>query len=140
MADLTITTTQVVSDSGIVERVEAGATITAGQGVYRMANGTWGLAQCDGTAIESGSGTAIGIALTGGTSGQDILVQRNGVLTLGAGAAPAAGEIYLVSATAGGIAPEADIGAGKYVTVLGVGKSGNKLAMGAGCIASGQTI
>lgn len=140
MADLTITTTQVISDSGTVEQVEAGEAVTAGQSVYRAAAGTWWLAQHDGTAIQSGAGTSTGIAISGASAGQDFLVQRTGTLTLGAGAAPTPGTVYCVSATAGGICPAADVGAGDYVTILGVGKTGNKLAMGAGPIASGQTI
>jgi len=140
MADLTITESQVVSDAGVIERVTAGATVTKGQSVYRQPNNTWALAQHDGTALESGAGTGVAIAISGGVSGQEILVQRGGVLTLGAGAAPVAGTVYCVSATAGGICPLSDVGSGDYVTVLGVGKSGNKLAMGAGPIASGQTI
>jgi hypothetical protein len=54
---------------------------------------------------------------------------RGGYLTLGAAAAPTVGIIYCVSATAGGIAPSADLTTGDYVTILGVGATTNRLAV-----------
>jgi hypothetical protein len=51
---------------------------------------------------------------------------RGARVTLGAGAAPAASSIYVVSATAGGIAPAADIvTSGHYRTVIALGAGTN---------------
>ena len=139
MADLAITASQVLANTNaLVERHEAGAALTPGQAVYLDSDGTWKLAQHDSTAIESGSGGGLAITLSTASAGQDVLLARRGTITLGAGAAPAAGEIYCVSATAGGICPEADVGAADYVSILGVGLSGNKLALVPN--ASGQVI
>ena len=138
MADLTITTTQVISEFGSTEWGEAGEAITIGQSVYRAADQTWYKAQCDGTAVQSGSGSRVGIATQGASAGQYFIVQRTGSLTLGAGAGPTVGTVYVVAATAGGIAPWADLASTNYVTVLGVGASSNRLILGPGPNASGQ--
>jgi hypothetical protein len=50
--------------------------------------------------------------------------------TLTFNAALAAGQVYVVSTTAGGIAPVADMGAGDFVTVLGIGTSTTVLKIG----------
>jgi hypothetical protein len=140
MADLTITTSEVLSQTGIVEQVEAGGTIAAGQCVYRKANGTWVIAQSDGTALESGAGTGCGVALTGGSLGQDFLVQRSGNCKLGASASLTVGTVYVISNTAGGIAPFADLGTADYVSILGVGSSSSVLAMGPGPNCTGAVV
>lgn len=66
MADITITAANVSlvsAPSGVVlEGQTAAAAIGVGQAVYLLDNGTWGLAQCDGTAVEAGSND-LGIAL-----------------------------------------------------------------------------
>ena len=94
MADLSITAAQVLPDpSGDVYNGIAGATITAGQSVYLDATTTTvKLADADASAAAA---AAIGIALHAATSGQPIRVQRSGTPTLGAGAAPAVGTVYL---------------------------------------------
>lgn len=118
MADISITASQVARGSTYTINTDylAGATITAGQAVYVDGSNTWQLAQCDGTAVEAGSGT-FGIALHGATSGQPLAVQTAGLITIGA--TVVAGTPYVISTTAGGIAPFADLASTNRVTYLG---------------------
>lgn len=128
MADLIITATQIVpgSDAQLAYGT-AGATITAGQVVYldSTAN-TWKLFDANDSTLYT---NVPGIALNGCSSTQALTVQTGGSLTLGAGAAPTLGLIYIASATAGGIAPSADLASGWMCVILGVGGATNTLKM-----------
>ena len=130
MADLTVTAASVAFVSGAVNKeFVAGEAFTAGQAVYlKTSNNKWMLAQCDGTAEEAGSGTIFGIALNTGVLNQPAAVQLSGIIT--AGATVTVGKIYLVSATAGGIAPVADIVTStNKVSVLGIGATASTIDM-----------
>lgn len=117
-ADLTITATSVTT-SATPKVKNAGETITAGQAVYvKASDGKLYKAQADGTAEEA---TAAGIALNGGAVDQPIAYQDTGDITIGA--TVAVGTLYVVSATAGGIAPWADLSSTNRVTLLGIGKT-----------------
>ena len=139
MADLTITTTQVLPDTSGVRTMEtAGEALTQGQAVYiKAADGFAWTSQCDGTAAEA---AAVGIVLTGaGAANQPVVIQRTGTVVLGAGAAPTEGEVYCVSDTAGNIAPDADIATATwYRTILGTGDGTNGIVLAIS--ASGQQI
>lgn len=125
MADLTITAANVVADSTatVVDAV-AGASITPGQVVYRDGStGTVKLADNDsGTAAAR---SPYGIALNSASSGQPIAVLTKGPITIGA--TVAASGIYVLSSTAGGICPAADLGSGDYTTIVGLGTSTTKI-------------
>lgn len=119
MADLTITAGSVAMVSGTTEVMTAGATITAGQAIYKDASDSnkAKLADANDTAAKA---AAYGIALNGASSGQPVSVLRTGVVNMGA--TLTVGEIYVVSDTAGGVAPEADlVNTNNFVTILGVG-------------------
>jgi hypothetical protein len=124
MADLTITPASVVSGGGTTRQGTAGATITAGQVVYLdSSDGKYKLADSD-------SGTAaarapVGIALHAASSGQPLLVQYDGPVTIGATLTP--GLAYYLSKTAGGICPVADIASGGYATIIGIATSASVL-------------
>ena len=106
MADLTITAANVLIISGERKFGTAGAAITAGQSVYLdSATGTIKLAQCDTTDAEAASE---GIALHAAGLGQPIVYAGQGSV-INIGATTAKTTTYLVSATAGGVAPQADI-------------------------------
>ena len=140
MADLTFTASQVLPDStGTTVRGTAGATITAGQPLYLdSVTNTYKLADANASALTA---AAVGLALHAALSGQPITLQTGGSPTMGAGAAPTVGIVYVVSATAGGLAPAADLASGHYTTIMGVGAASNKLKMpGAGPFASGQVL
>lgn len=120
MADLSQTATSVVtSGQSGVKTAEgiAGGTITAGMPVYADATANYKLKAADATSLAKAA--VVGIALNGGATGQPIeYVIRDPALNVGA--TLAVGQTYVVSATAGGIAPEADITTGQFVTLLGV--------------------
>lgn len=129
MAALSITAAQVLPVAGAqtVTGV-AGATITAGQAVYLDDSaGKWKLAQCDGTAAEAGS-AGYGIALTGGGDGQPIVVALPGSkVTLGAGAAPAAGVVYYVGGTAGALNVVGDLASTNKILPICIGIGSNQV-------------
>jgi hypothetical protein len=120
-ADLSITAASVVADSNATtESGYLGATITAGQVVYKdTADNRWKLADNNGASALIRTPT--GIALNGGGSGQPVRVLRSGDITIGA--TMTAGVAYYLSGTAGGIAPVADLGSGMYPSVIGIATS-----------------
>lgn len=127
MVDLVVTAASVAAGSNAVinRKYNAGGTITAGMPVYLDTDtNTWKAADCDASAATAVAG---GIALHGASSGQPLAVQTSG--NINPGATVTVGEIYVVSGTAGGIAPEGDLAAGDYVTVLGVGTSASNIAL-----------
>jgi hypothetical protein len=62
---------------------------------------------------------AAGIALHAALSGQPLRILIEGTVALGT-TTVVLGGVYVVSATAGGIAPVADVASTNYVTILGV--------------------
>ena len=120
MADLSITATSVIAGSDSVgENGFLGATVTAGQLVYKdSADGLWKLADANGVAAARTPG---GIALNGGVSGQPVRVHKSGDITLNA--VLTVNTAYFLSDTAGGICPAADVGSGEYGTFVGIAKS-----------------
>jgi hypothetical protein len=119
MADLVITAANVAKGSdATVENGTAGATVTAGQAVYLdTADGRLKLADNNGTGTRS----VRGVALHGAAAGQPLQIQRAGDITIGA--TMTAGAAYYLSATAGGIAPAADLAAGMDPILIGMAKS-----------------
>lgn len=142
MSDLSITTSQVQPNAtGARSEVTgiAGEAITAGQTVYYDAStGTWKKAQADGTAAEAGQ-DGYGIALNSAPgANQPVQVALPGsTVTLGAGAAPAAGTIYFISPTAGGIAPVADLSSTNKINPIALGVGSNKVKILAGAYDAG---
>ena len=124
MADITITAANVVASSGALkEQGIAGAAITAGQWVYRDANGKYQLA-------DSNSGTALartprGVALNNAAANQPLMIARGGEVTIGG--TLTAGVTYYMSDTPGGMCPVADVGTGEYSCILGIAKSASVL-------------
>lgn len=126
MADLTITAANVAqSTNADTATGTAGASITAGQTLYiDTADGRLKLADANGTSLTA---TVAGVALHAAASGQPITYQRAGSINLGA--TLVAGTIYVNSATAGGIAPAADLTTGWRTSIIGVATSTSILAM-----------
>jgi hypothetical protein len=126
-ADVTITAANVVSgtNSTFLDGT-SGATITAGQVVYLdSTTKTFKLADCDtGTAAQA---VVVGIALHGASSSQPLKIQTAGSITVGG--TLVVGEIYVLSGTAGGIAPKADLAPADRVSVLGVATSASVLLL-----------
>ncbi|MBW8814032.1 MAG: hypothetical protein JF588_11460 [Caulobacterales bacterium] len=119
MADIAITAANVVSGANAVtEQGLAGAAITAGQLVYKeAATGKYKLSDADSATAEVRG--VRGVALNNAAAGQPLTVQTKGQITIGGTLTVAAA--YFASATAGAIAPVADMTTGKYPTFLGFG-------------------
>lgn len=122
MADLTITAANVVAGSGATKEAGvAGATITAGQAVYKDASDGGKFKLADNDSATAAVRSFYGIALNGAANGQPLTVLKSGPITIGA--TVAVGVVYCLSSTAGGICPNADIATGDYNTVIGIGTS-----------------
>lgn len=128
MANLTITPAQVLAgtDCDFYQGI-AGETVAAGQACY-LDDVTNRLRLADANASQE-TAAARGISLHAASSEQPLRLAVSGTLTLGAGAAPLLSTIYIAGATAGGIAPAADLAAGWYTSLLGVGGPNNTLIM-----------
>lgn len=114
MVDLVITGTNVVPESGaIVKSGVAGATIAAGQPVYLDANNVLQLSDANLAAANK----VAGIALNGAVAGQPVSYCSRGPVTVGSVLTAAA--LYVLSSTAGAIAPVADLSSTEYTTVIG---------------------
>lgn len=126
MADLSITASQVQPGStGALETLTAGSAITAGQPYYK--SGTSGYAaDADDTSTTA---TVAGIAVCSASIGQKFVGQKSGTVTIGAGASITAGTVFVLSDTAGGIKPVADLASGDYVSYLGVGNASNGIVL-----------
>lgn len=134
MADVSVTAASVVpsTDTQVADGV-AGATITAGQTVYLdSATSTYKLADAN---ASSTTAATVGIAMNGASAGQYLKVATTGTIT--PGFTVTTGEIYVQSATAGGIAPKADLASGHYPVIIGIGTSASllKLSMFRGGVA-----
>lgn len=106
MADLVVTATAVVQGANTpTKRGTLGETVTAGQAVYlKTADQLIYKADANVTAAEA---VVVGIALNGGVAGQRVAYQTGGRITIGA--TTNVGTVYMLSATAGGICPYADL-------------------------------
>lgn len=126
MADLTITAASVAkgTNASVVSSYLAGASITAGQSVYLdSVTNTIKLADADALA----SSAAVGVALNNAASGQPIVYQRSGNITIGS--TVAVGVAYYVSTTAGGICLESDLSTGDFPHFLGFATSTTVIAL-----------
>lgn len=127
MADLSITAANVayVSNQSIRNGI-AGATVTAGQAVYLDETvNKYKLADNDNSSTTA---TVAGIALNGASDGQPLAVMSGGLIAIGG--TVTVGEIYVLSSTAGGICPEADLGTSDYVSIIGVGTTAARIQLG----------
>lgn len=135
MADLTVTAANVLASTQAQPILgTAGATVTAGQVGYRddsdldsYGRGKWKLADANGgsTAIK----TAQGIFLNGAASGQPVrLCDSDPDFTHGL-TGVVAGDIIILSATAGALAPAADLASGMRANVVMVATSATKAVL-----------
>lgn len=125
MADLSITPADVVP--GTQSRrstLIAAVAISAGQAVYINASNQLALADC---SADTTAG-AVGIAVNSCAPGQPCTFHAEGDLEVGS--VITAGTIYVLSATAGGIAPATDLASTNLVTILGVGIDATSIQVG----------
>lgn len=124
-ADVTITPANVLPGANAKTTLgTAGATITAGQFLYFDSTAEqWKLA--DANASET-TAKVDGYSASGGVAGQQIIVVLyDDDLTVG-GTLSTSAPIYVLSGTAGGIAPVADLTTGWYARPVLVAKSATK--------------
>lgn len=135
MVDLAVSPNEVQQISGNTQTHLAAVSILQGEVVYLDNARQLQRCEADVSAVEA---NALGIALNGASPNQPCVVQTDGVIDLGAGASPPAGEHYCVSPNPGRIAPDADIAAGMFKTTLGLGIGSNlmKLSLNASGVAS----
>jgi hypothetical protein len=131
MANYTLTSSSVLhSTSAAYANYTAGETIAAGQPVYAdsTALDDFGKAKVKLADANASAATAsvIGIAANTASSGQPVrVVSIDSDFTHGL-ATVAAGDIIIVSATAGGLAPASDMASGMYPAIVMLAKSATK--------------
>lgn len=127
MADLVIVAANVKNVDAIVQWGTFGATITQGKACYLdPADGKWKLGDANGASADIRR--VQGIALTGGSNGQvGAVAIPPGTIDLGT--TLTVGEIYVLSATAGGVAPVADYASGMSPGIVGIGTAANRLML-----------
>lgn len=128
MADLAPTAASVVkTNTTTIGTGYYGETITAGMTLYKKtSDGLYYKADANVTTAEA---ECVGIALNGGSAGQPASFATGGSVTLGTVTGGAAGLVVVVSATAGGLAPDADISSGQYLSLVGVMTSATVLKL-----------
>jgi hypothetical protein len=129
MADLSITEAEVVptTNTNLIKYGKAASAIAVGAVVYKLANGTIGLADADNTSTTA---TACGIAISAAeAANQRVAYQTGGTLTVGASASIGQGTPYFLSGTAGSMCPDADLAEDDYCTYIGFGGASNTLVM-----------
>jgi hypothetical protein len=126
MADISVTAASVANTGGQTDTGTAGASITAGQILYKdaSANNTLKPASCASTAAAA----VCGMALNGGASGQPITFAKAGA-TVTAGATLGVGTIYVLSDGSGTYAPVADLATGDKVVIVGYATSSTVLTL-----------
>ena len=126
MADVSVTAASVApgTDTQYADGF-LGASVTAGQTVYLdTSTSTYKLADAN---ASSTTANAAGIAMNGGASGQPVKVAIGG--SINPGFSVTTGSVYVLSATAGGIAPVADLASGHYPVIVGIGVSATSLKL-----------
>ncbi|QGJ70613.1 Hypothetical protein PBC10988_23110 [Planctomycetales bacterium 10988] len=127
MADLAITPGDVVALEGATfGDGTAGEDVSAGEPVY--------LDTTDESKIKpAGAGgtellaSVAGIALNNAAAEQPVKYASAGEIDLGV--TLVVGEVYVLSSTAGGIAPYGDLSAGDFVTIIGYAKDADTLVL-----------
>ena len=124
MADLSITVADVLKgDGATIATGTAGATVTAGQTIYKDLGDDSKLKPADADALATAA--CEGISLHGALTGQPLTyITGNNV---DVGATLAVGEVYVVSVTPGGIAPETDLATGDFPTILGIATTSSNI-------------
>ncbi len=125
-SDLSITAASVQSGTGAVTTDgTAGASITAGQMVYLDAtDNKYKLADAN---LSSAAAATVGVSLHAASNGQPLRIQTSGPITIGA--TVAVGTVYVLSGTAGGIAPAADLTTGWRTSIVGVATSTTSITL-----------
>lgn len=137
--DLSITSTSVVPSINAIPRTAmAGVAISAGKLVYKSAtDNKLYLSDCD--SATAAVRDLVGIAVVSAAAGTNCLyITEDPNLTIGATVTN--GTIYILSATAGGIAPFADGTTAWWITPVAVGTSTTTVSFRAKGLRSGAAL
>lgn len=128
MSDLVVTAANVLaSGQATKETGIAGASITAGQTVYKeAATGLFKLADSNSATVEQKA--IYGVALHAASTGQPLTVVKDDP-NFTPGATVVVGTTYWLSETPGGIQPIADLGAGEQICMIGIGKTTSTMVL-----------
>jgi hypothetical protein len=125
MADLSVTAANVKPGTGAkLKQATSAVAITAGQVVYKLADGTIGVADANGTAPAN---QPVGIAVCSTPGAGQAIVYTDNAPLFEPGATTSVGAPYFLSANPGGIAPAADLASGMLSTLIGFGLASNKM-------------
>lgn len=127
MADITVVAASVIQNTGAADTGTAGEAIVQGQSLYLKAADSK-LWKADNNAALPEAAVVKGIALNCASPGQPVKHAKGGQLV--PGATLVKGTIYVLSATAGGICPAADLASGNRVSIIGVASSAANLELG----------
>jgi len=112
MADLSITAANVrIGSDAVTQLVQFGEAVTPGQPVYISSSKYYKADADDGDKYE-----ATAIAMSHASADDYGLIQLRGSLNIGA--TTVEGMVYVLSDTAGGVKPTADLATGDYTTIL----------------------
>lgn len=126
MVDLVVVAANVTPGTdAVTKRGIAGEPITAGASVFPAADGGIELCEKDLTVLEA---ACKGVALNDAALDQPIEYAVTGDVDMGA--ILSIGQVYIVGAGPGAIAPEADAAVGDFVTVIGVATTASLLKLG----------
>lgn len=126
MADIVVTSASVALTNGQTDTGTAGATITAGELLYKDTANSNVLkaASCAATA----TAVVCGMALNGGASGQPITFAKAGAVIV-PGATLGVGTIYVLSDGTGTYAPVADLTTGDKVVIVGYATTASSMTL-----------
>lgn len=128
MANLTIAAASVKYVSGPVEKgAAAGEAFAAGSAVYRGTDGKWRKGQSDGTTTEAGAlGVGLALFTADAVDALGTVALDGAIVQIGTGTA---GVLYVYSATAGLLAPVADMVSTNKVAPVCIGIGGSPAAV-----------
>lgn len=127
-ADLSITAANVdLPTSGTKTTiVKFGEAVTEGQVVYKKtADSEYYKADCDVSLSSDDEATVAGIVLTAAPAEGYGVIVTSGIMDVGATLTPGAN--YVLSGTAGGIAPQADVAQNDWISGIGIAVATDKL-------------
>lgn len=125
MTAVSVTASEVDAGTGVTfENYIASEAIDAGELCYVTGGNLAALADNN---VDAATAKVVGIAVNSAAAGQRVSLQTDGILTIGASASVAAGDVFWLGATAGSFGPEADIGSGAYMTMIGIGMTSNRI-------------
>lgn len=128
MADLTIVSSVVIPGANAtIVALTAGVALAAGDVVYKDSADNFKAKLADADSATAAARVVLGICVNSAAANQrvNVVTEDDDLTLISTGLTP--GDVLILSATAGKIAPVGDLVNGMYNTVLGVAKSASKV-------------